>query len=210
MFPPRLTSALAALLLLSPPAASAQTPSPGPARAQAPGVFRMPLGDFTITALSDGTVPQNLHDVLTNIPRAETERLLRRGFRANPVQASINAFLIDTGRRLILVDTGAGDLFAPAGGGKLLRSLAAAGVVPERIDHVLVTHVHTDHSGGLAAGGRMLFPRALVHAGQADLDFFLIPANAAKSGYPRRFFDEAQATVGPYARAGRVRGFAGA
>lgn len=178
-------------------------------KAQVPGVFRMRLGDFQITALSDGTVPQDLPTILTNTTRRETDALLRRAFLTNPVEASVNAFLIDTGSRLILVDTGAGALFGPGTAGRLVASLALAGYRPEQIDNILITHVHTDHNGGLTVAGRMIFPRAVVHAGQPDLDFFLTPANAAKSGYGQRFFDEAEATLRPYARAGRVKGFTG-
>lgn len=200
-----------AALAASAPAPSAPAPSAPVASApeQVPGVFRMRLGDFTVTALSDGTVAQDLHEVMTGTTRSQIDGLLRRAFLANPVEASINAYLIDTGTRLILVDTGAGLLFGAGSGGRLIASLLAAGYRPERIDDILITHVHTDHSGGLTDGSRMLFPRATVHAGQADLDFFLNPANARTPGVERRLFDEAQATVGPYARAGRVRGFSG-
>jgi hypothetical protein len=66
------------------------------AKAQVPGVYSFRLGEFTITALSDGTVPQDLDKVLTNANSAEVEQLLDRNFLANPVEASINAFLIDT------------------------------------------------------------------------------------------------------------------
>ncbi|WP_294564828.1 MBL fold metallo-hydrolase [uncultured Arthrobacter sp.] len=152
---------------------------------------------------------QDLHAVLTGTTPPQVDRLLRRAFLNNPIEASINAFLIDTGRRLILVDTGAGRLFGSGSGGKLVASLAAAGYRPEQINDILITHVHTDHSGGLTDGPRIVFPNATVHAGQPDLDFYLNPANAQTSGIPQRFFDEAQATVGLYARAGKVRGFSG-
>lgn len=188
---------------------AAPTPQVAADKEQAPGVFRMRLGDFQITALSDGTAPQNLHEIMTNTNRKEVDGLLRRSFLTNPIEASINAFLIDTGSRLILVDTGAGRLFGPGVGGKLIESLAAAGYRPEQINDVLITHVHTDHSGGLTDGARIVFPNATIHAGQPDLDFFLTPANAAKAGYGQRFFDEAQATVAPYVRAGKVKGFSG-
>jgi hypothetical protein len=64
---------------------------------QVPGVYPFRLGEFTITALSDGTVPQDLPKILTNTNPAEIDRLLNRSFVKNPVEASINAFLIDTG-----------------------------------------------------------------------------------------------------------------
>lgn len=176
-------------------------------KTQAPGIFRMRVGNFLVTALSDGTAAQDLHTVVTGAKRAEVDALLRRSFLSNPVEVSINAFLVDTGSRLILVDTGAGRLFGPGTGGKLVDALAAAGYRPDQIDDILITHVHTDHSGGLTDGARMVFPKAVVHVGQADLDFFLTTANAEKSGVDRHFFDEADMTIGPYVRAGKVKGF---
>jgi hypothetical protein len=106
-------AALALTAVLSAPVPSqAQAPAAAAAKAQLPGVYRLRLGDFQITALSDGTVPQDLHKLLTGTTPKEIDGLLNRSFRQNPVEASINAFLIDTGSRLVLVDTGAGQFFA--------------------------------------------------------------------------------------------------
>lgn len=177
-------------------------------KAQIPGVYSFRLGKFTITALSDGTVPQDLHKVLTNTDSAEIKQLLDRDFLANPVEASINAFLIDTGEKQVLVDTGAGQLFGPGLGGKLQESLKAAGYVSDDIDLVLITHVHTDHSGGLVENGRLMFPTATVYAGKPDVDLWLDPANAANAerlNLERRFFDEAAKTIKPYLDAGKLK-----
>ncbi|XGV97623.1 MAG: MBL fold metallo-hydrolase [Leptolyngbya sp. BL-A-14] len=174
-------------------------------KAQVPGVYSFRLGEFTITALSDGTVPQDLHKVLTNTNSAEIEQLLHRAFLANPVEASINAFLIDTGDKQVLVDTGAGQLFGPGLGGKLQESLKAAGYTPDEIDLILLTHIHTDHSGGLVENGRLMFPTATVYAGKLDVDLWLDPANIERSHLERRYFDEAAKTVKPYLDAGRLK-----
>ena len=179
-------------------------------RAQAPGVYQYRLGDFQITTLSDGTVPQDLHALLTNTTPAATDALLERAFLSNPVQASINAFLIDTGSKLVLVDTGAGLLFGPGNGGKLIGSLKAAGYAPEDVNDILITHIHTDHSGGLSINGQRLFPNATVHVGKPDVDFFLDPANRrGVNGYDKHYFEQAVATVGPYVKAGKIETFSG-
>jgi glyoxylase-like metal-dependent hydrolase (beta-lactamase superfamily II) len=166
------------------------------------------IGDVRITALSDGTVPIDLHDLLRGITPAQADELLAQSYLSNPVEASINAFLLETGSRRVLVDTGAGELFGPHNAGRLPETLRAAGVSMEQIDDILITHVHTDHSGGLTVGGKMLFPNATLHVGKPDVDYFLDKTNAAKNHYPARYFDEATATLKPYVDAGKVKPFA--
>lgn len=180
------------------------------AKDQIPGVYQFKLGDFTIAALSDGTVPQDLPKILTNTNPAEIDLLLHQSFLSNPVEASINAFLIDTGDKQVLVDTGAGELFGSLGGGKLQESLKAAGYTPDEIDTILITHIHTDHSGGLVVGGKMMFPNATVYAGKPDVDLWLNPANEKRSREDqRRFFTEVAKTVKPYLDAGKLKPFSG-
>ncbi|KAB8335469.1 MBL fold metallo-hydrolase [Scytonema tolypothrichoides VB-61278] len=179
------------------------------AKTQVPGVYSFMLGDFTITALSDGTVPQDLLKLLTNTNPAEIDRLLHSSFLTNPVEASINAFLIDTGDKQVLVDTGSGELFGSELGGKLQVSLKAAGYAPDEIDTVLLTHIHADHSGGLVKGDQLMFPTATVYVGKPDVDFWLDPANAERSQLDRKYFDEAVKTVKPYLDAGKLKPFSG-
>lgn len=174
------------------------------------GVYRTRVGDFEITALSDGTVPVDMHPLLKGATPAQIDAALKRAFQANPVETSINAFLIDTGSRLILVDTGVGDFYGPGNGGKLVSSLAAVGVKPEQIDDVLLTHIHTDHSGGLTHAGHIVFPNATVHVGKPDVDFFLAPANQnGAGGYDKMYFQQGTQSVSPYQAAGKLVTFSG-
>jgi glyoxylase-like metal-dependent hydrolase (beta-lactamase superfamily II) len=180
------------------------------AKTQIPGVYPFKLGDFTITALSDGTVPQDLPKILTNTTPAEIDLFLQKSFLTNPVEASINAFLIDTGDKQVLVDTGAGELFGSLGGGKLQEALKTAGYAPDEIDTILITHIHTDHSGGLVVGGQMMFPNATVYAGKPDVDLWLNPANEKRAREDqRRFFTEAVKTIKPYLDARKLKPFSG-
>ena len=121
-------------------------------KAQAPGYYRMMLGDFEVTALSDGTVALPMTKLLTNTTPAKVEKALARSYLKDPVETSVNAYLVNTGSRLVLVDAGAAGLFGPTLG-NLLANLKAAGYQPEQIDEVYLTHLHPDHVGGLLADG---------------------------------------------------------
>jgi glyoxylase-like metal-dependent hydrolase (beta-lactamase superfamily II) len=183
--------------------------SPGIAAQSPASVYRFMVGDVRVSALSDGTVPINLHDLLRGITPEQTDVLLAHSYMSNPVEASITAFLLEVGSRRVLVDTGAGELFGAHNAGRLPETLRAAGVSLDQIEDVLITHVHTDHSGGLTVAGKMLFPNATIHVGKPDLDYFLDKTNAAKTHYAARYFDEAAVTLKPYVDAGKVKAFAG-
>ena len=167
------------------------------------------VGDIRITALSDGTVPGDLHQLLRDTTNQKTDGLLKKGFVANPVEISINVFMFKLGGRLFLVDTGSGDLFPAGFGGKLLQSLAAAGVRPEEVTDILLTHAHDDHMGGLIDNGALAFPNATVHVGKADVEFFQDRSNAAKTHYGMNYFDDYFASLKHYVDAGKVQMFEG-
>ena len=173
------------------------------------GFYRMKVGDFNVTALSDGTVPQKTNEVLTNVKPGQVSRLLADAGLSSPTQTSVNTYLIESGSRLILIDTGTGDLFGPTVG-TLSRSLAAAGYRPEQISDVLLTHIHADHSGGLMNGKALTFPNAVVHVAKREADYWLNPQNfvKAKASAKARSL-EAQQKVGPVKKAGRLRTFEG-
>lgn len=192
---------------VSPPATASSAAAADRSVMPAAGVARFKLGRFKVIALSDGTVPLDVHPILKGASKGEIDALLHREFQKNPVETSINAFLVDTGSRVILIDTGAGELFGPVGG-RLPQSLAAAGYRPESITDILITHIHTDHSGGLTLGGKIAFPNATVHVGAADADFFLNPANVGH-GLQANHLEEARKTVEPYRRANRLEVFSG-
>lgn len=144
-------------------------------RTQVPGWFRMMLGDFEVTALWDGSLPFNVHDLLTNISPAQIDVDLARAYLEEPVEFSVNAFLINTGPKLVLIDTGVGALMGPHTG-KLVANLRAAGYQPEQVDEIYITHMHGDHIGGLTAGGKAIFPNANVHCAQTEADYWLSEA----------------------------------
>ncbi len=176
------------------------------------GFHRIKIGDFQVTALSDGTVALPMLDLLTGAKLGEVKKRLSDAYLQSPLVTSVNAYLINASGKLILVDTGSGALYGPTLN-KLLASLKAAGHEPEQITDILLTHIHTDHSGGLMDGARMIFPNSVVHVEKREADYWLNPANQGKSKRNKeqiaQLFREAAAQVKPYADAGRLKTFRG-
>jgi glyoxylase-like metal-dependent hydrolase (beta-lactamase superfamily II) len=178
-------------------------------KTQAPGFYRMMLGDFEVTALSDGTVELPIDKLLTNTTPGKVDAALAKSFLKAPVETSVNGYLINTGAKLVLVDTGAAGLFGPTLG-NLVSNLKAAGYKPEQVDAVVITHMHPDHVGGLMTGGQMAFPNATIHADKHDADYWLSPANLDKAPADAKgFFQGAMASLNPYVAAGKLVTFDG-
>lgn len=206
----RLLITLASIGLLSPAAVSgafAAEAAPAKAAATAASVFRMPLGDFEIIALSDGSIALPMDNLMSN--PARVREMLTKAGQTLPVPLSVNAYVIKAGGKHILVDTGAGALFGAGGPvGHLQHSLSAAGLSPAQIDAVLVTHLHGDHAGGLVADGKPVFSNATVYADKKDTDFWLsLEAEKAAPEDKREFFRIARQVVGPYQAAGKLKTF---
>lgn len=173
-----------------------------------PGYYRMMLGDFEITALSDGTVALPV-DQLLKAPKGEVKKALEKNHLSTPLDTSVNGYLINTGSKLVLVDTGAAGLFGPTLG-KLAANLRNAGYQPEQVDEIYITHMHPDHVGGLMNGNQMVFPNAIVRADKADADFWLSQENLDKAPADAKgFFQGAQASLNPYVKAGKFQPFDG-
>jgi len=201
-------AALAGSLLMLSFSPMAQAAAPQ-VKTQAPGFYRMMLGDFEVTALFDGTLDLEPRKLLTNTTQEQVGKLLDRGFEKDAVPTSVNGYLINTGSKLVLVDTGAGGLFGPTLG-NLQANLKAAGYQPEQVDDVLITHMHGDHVGGLVQDGKLVFPNATIHVGQEDADFWLNKANLEKaSAEMKGFFQGAMASLNPYVEAGKFKGMKG-
>jgi glyoxylase-like metal-dependent hydrolase (beta-lactamase superfamily II) len=200
-------SALAAALVCMSAAAPALAAAPM-AKTSAPGFYRMMLGDFEVTAISDGTNPLPVDTLLQGMNKADITANLKKNFVASPLETSFNTFLINTGSKLVLVDTGAAGLFGP-NLGKFAANLKAAGYSPEQVDEIYITHMHVDHVGGLAAGGQRVFPNAIVRAQKAEADYWLSKANMEKDASKADYFKGAMASLEPYVTAGKFKPFEG-
>ena len=178
-------------------------------KTQAPGFYRVMLGDFEVTALSDGTVALPVDKLLTGTTAAKTQKTLARSFLKAPLDTSVNGYLVNTGTKLVLIDTGAAGLFGPTLG-NLIANLKAAGYQPEQVDEIYITHMHADHVGGLMAADKLAFPNATVRADKHDADFWLSQANLDKAPADAKgFFQGAMASLNPYVAAGKFKAFEG-
>jgi glyoxylase-like metal-dependent hydrolase (beta-lactamase superfamily II) len=173
--------------------------------AQAPGVYRLKVGAFEITVLSDGNLP--LETKLFSGDLARAEKMLEDSFLPKEATStSVNEWLINTGDKLVLVDAGTSNVFAPTLG-RLPQSLAAAGVDPDTVDIVILTHMHPDHVPGLlSTDKKVLFKNAIVHVNSDEYAYWMsdeVRARAPDEFKP--FFDLARAAIKPYADAGKVQ-----
>jgi glyoxylase-like metal-dependent hydrolase (beta-lactamase superfamily II) len=186
---------------------SAQAEAPM-VKTQVPGYYRMMLGQFEVTALYDGFVEMDAK-LLINASEQEIQALLSRMFVGGPkMSAATNAYLINTGSKLVLVDTGAGKVFGPTLG-SVIQNLKAAGYDPAQIDAVMISHMHGDHVGGLLdESGKPAFSNAVVYVSKRENDFWLSPAIAEKAPAEyKKYFKMARDLAAPYIALGKWKTF---
>lgn len=178
-------------------------------KTQAPGFYRMALGDFEVTALFDGHF--NLDEkLLKDLPAKELQKLKERSLITKTnFLTSVSAYLVNTGKQLILVDAGSATCFGQEQG-QLPANLKAAGYSPEQVDLIVITHMHGDHiCGATRSDGYALFPNAMLMVNQDDAKFWLneeIDAKAPKE--MQGFFKMARDSVHAYQANGKFKTFA--
>ena len=162
---------------------------------QTPGVHRQKIGDIVVTSIVDGVLHANF-GIVKAIEEADAKAQLAARFRSQEPVITINCFVVHTGGKCVLIDSGAGknSMFAA---GALPTALNAAGVSPDTIDTILMTHLHPDHAGGLVAeDGRAVFPNAELLLHEDEARFWLETSNPPDGMKP--FFAAAQSAVAPY------------
>lgn len=187
----------------------------GRARAEAEplkarGFYKVVIAaDLAVTAIYDGAAPLPVDTLLTGTTPERIRQHLAEAKSPSPVGISVNAFLVEVGGRRVLIDAGAGGNFG-SDCGRLAANLVAAGIAPDGVDAVLLTHIHPDHTGGLAGTAGAAFANADLFVSRIDREYWFDPAEIARAtGARRKMFDEGTAGVVPYLRAGRLRTFVG-
>ena len=140
-----------------------------------PSVYRFKLGGFEMTTILDGVTQRDGPYPLFG-PNATAEEVqgLAVANRLPPelLEHPYVPCVLNTGKELILFDTGNGDQKRKDGVGKLRELLGAAGYAPEDIDVVVLTHGHPDHIAGLVEGGKPAFPNARYVFGRTEFDYW--------------------------------------
>jgi len=155
------------------PPAGKQAP---PAGKQLPSAYRYKVGDAEVTVIADGLRTMPLPDAFVrNQPKDAVNAALRAAHLAeNELSIPFNVLLVNTGGRLVLIDSGNGPQPAGAPVGLLRGTLAALGVAPDQVDEVVISHFHGDHINGLlTAEGTAAFPNAEVKVPEAEWAFWM-------------------------------------
>jgi glyoxylase-like metal-dependent hydrolase (beta-lactamase superfamily II) len=157
------TAAMAPAVMAVP--ACAATP---PIGKQAAGYYRYMLGSFEITVVTDGVNRFPLpDDFVTNMKKEDVKAGLAAAYLDTDVFSTpYNPIVVNTGSRLVLIDTGSGEATynqSKGGYGQLLANLAAAGIDAKSVDAVIISHYHGDHVNGLLrADNSLAFPNAEI------------------------------------------------
>ena len=166
--------------LLRPSAAGAAAPAIGK---QAPGFYRYKVGSFECTSVNDGALTYPIsNEYVTNVSKDQVIAAAEAAyFPQNMVVCPYNPQVINTGSKLVLIDTGWGPGVDPAVG-QVLRNMAAAGIDPEAVDTVIVSHFHRDHINGLRkADGALAFPKAEIKVPAPEWAFWMSDDNMSKA-----------------------------
>lgn len=155
-----------------------------------PGAFvSLSVGDIDVVALLDSKIS----GPLALFPDAEKPGA-DTSFGPGPFEIDVNCFAIRTAGKLYLVDTGSGP-WRGAVAGQLVPAMRKAGLDPDEVEAILMTHMHGDHAGGLTTPEGAAFPRAELMLAEEEADFWTDP------GLPSRAPERMKATIATAQRA---------
>jgi glyoxylase-like metal-dependent hydrolase (beta-lactamase superfamily II) len=150
---------------------------------QAPGFYRYQVGDYELTQITDGARTFPMPDsFVKNVPKEQALAAAEAAYMPKgKVTVPFNPVIVNTGSKLVLIDTGYGPGIAPSVG-LLPAHMAAAGIDPKDIDIVVLSHLHPDHINGVkTADGKVAFPNAEIKAPAPDWAFWMSDENQSKA-----------------------------
>src|SRR5580704_9595881 len=146
---------------------------------QAPGVYRYKIGSFELTALYDGIWYRPIGDkFIRNAPFAEVEHALDVAYMPHDkLETPFTTLIVNTGKKLVLIDTGTGGQISPTAG-MIGDNLAAAGISPKDVDQIVISHFHPDHINGIKdKDNALIFPNAEIVVPAAEWNYWMDDAN---------------------------------
>ncbi len=154
---------------------------------QAPGYYRYKIGDFEVTVVTDGKVVTPLSDTyVANAKKDQVNQVIAANYLPeNSATHLYTPVVINTGSKLVVIDTGLGiGTFAQSKGaaGQFHANLAAAGIDPKTVDAVVISHFHGDHINGLLdAENKLAFPNAEIMVPAAEWKQWMDDSNMTKA-----------------------------
>jgi glyoxylase-like metal-dependent hydrolase (beta-lactamase superfamily II) len=173
-----------------------------------PSIYRYRIGDYELTALYDGIWYRPIgKQFIRNAPFADVEHALDAAFMPHDRLATpFTTLIVNTGKKLVLIDTGTGGQISPTAG-MVVDNLAAAGIAPKDVDQIVISHFHPDHINGIKdKDNRLIFANAEIMVPAPEWAFWMDDANlrAAPADMKetflnqRRIFSDIAKTVARY------------
>jgi glyoxylase-like metal-dependent hydrolase (beta-lactamase superfamily II) len=174
---------------------------------QTNGWYRMKVGTVEVTVISEGArtspLPENF---VRNKSRDEVVAALQAAYiSADQFMLPFNSVVVNTGSKLVAIDTGFGPgALATSNGsmGQGQANLAASGIDIKNIDAVVISHFHGDHINGLVTDGKPSYPNAEVMVPAPEWDFWMDDGNMSRapaSGPVRNTFENVRRIFGSIA-----------
>ena len=179
---------------------------------QVAGYYHHQIGNTQITALLDGTNHLN-PSMFKGLNDTEKTEILKKYYadQAKGIQTSVNAFLINIGNQLLMVDSGAASCFG-AHLGSIYYNLKTSGYQPMQVNDIFLTHLHPDHVCGISNNGVANYPNATLHIAKTEYDYWLSPNTVKKLPKDKQAgflgtVEKIKVALAPYEKAKKVKVF---
>ncbi len=142
------------------------------------------VGRYEVVLILEGRVEMPA-DILIHVGGADQRAQVIEALPEPKVSFDVNCFALRDGEDVVLIDAGAGTAWGP-NFGKARVVLQTAGIAPEQIKLILLTHLHGDHALGLIEGDAAYFPNAEICVPDVDFAYFTDPSARDATPEPRR------------------------